>query len=181
MWNLNLCGHVSFWNHSIRLYSLTSSAPCRLHQFVIHLDEFRGGAVYLCLSLTEQSSLRPSAAPFGHSTISAIPYLLERKEHSFMEAWHGQRLKWLQVSPSRIGNTHGTYFYIERLVKGKTYSHSNAQVLYLMKTMYDSSRMFTINSLLYSKLNWVSTKYILLVTSDSYVSYSIKKGLFPLS
>lgn len=93
MWNLNLCGHVSsiFWNHRVRLNSLTSSAPCRLHPFIIHRswqDEFRGGAVYLCLSPTEQSSLGPRAGPFGHNTISAIPCLLERKESSFMEAWH---------------------------------------------------------------------------------------------
>lgn len=167
------------------LHSLTSSAPCRLHQFTIHrswLDEFRGGAVYLCLSLTEQSSLEPSARPFGHNSISAIPCLLEGKEGSFMEACHCQRLNWLQFGPSglvKIYDMYDIYFYIKRFVKWKN-SHSSALDFYLMKNIYDSSRMFTISSLLYSKLNWVSIKCILLATSDSDVSYSVKKGLFLL-
>lgn len=157
-------------------------APCRLHQFIIHsswLDEFRGGAVYLCLSLAKQSSLGPSAGPFGHNTISAIPCLLERKDSSFMEVCHCLKHKWLQFGPYGLGDIYDIYFYIKRLVKWKMHSHSNAQDLYLMKNIYDLSRMFTINSLLYSKLTWVSIKCILLATSDSYVSYSIKKGLFP--
>lgn len=187
IWNLNLCGHVSsiFWNHRVKLHSLTSSTPCRLHQFITHrswLDEFRGGAVYLHPSPTEQSSLGTSAGAFAHSTILVIPCLLERKDSSFREACHCLRLKWLQFGPSELEDMYDIYdiyFYIKKLVKWKTHCHSNAQDLYFKKSMYDSSRMFTINSLLYSKLNWVSIKCILLATSDSYVSYSIKKGLFP--